>query len=281
MSTCKVTTKFDCSENKPWELIKTDPARCGTVIAVALNLARLIGTVLEPYMPAFQEKLLRQLNWHHELIPDQFTLTIPAGHSLGKSEILFKLIDEKNVPIWRQQFGTAAAPAPADTFPVDIRGATVLSVDAHPQDSQLFLVKLDLGTEQRQAVARLKAHYSADQLVGKQVVVLCNLPVADIQGAKSECMILVAEGKKKKDEATAPSRVLEPQTKQTLWNGVPIIAQGATLAVKPNITLKEFQKLDIKLDKDNKVVFKQKFPLQSPNKINLTADGIQGPAKCK
>jgi len=195
-------------------------------------------------MPAFQEKLLEQLNWKHQLIEDTFTLDIPPGHQIGKPKILFKLLDEAILPKFKEQFGGQNI-VKEDVFPLDLRGAVILHVDDHPKDNQLYLVKLDLGDQQRQVVARL-SRYSKKELEGKQVVVLCNLAPAIIKESKSEAMILVAEGKKKNDKQ-AQSEILQPDKVPTKWAGVSILPDGL-LKSENNITLKEFQKMDLKLN---------------------------------
>lgn len=262
---------------KPWDLVLNDKERCGTVINVGINVARLVGSLLEPYMPGFNVKLLKQLNWERQFVPDTFSLDIPAGHKIGTPEILFKQIEEKKVAEWRQKYGGAKEDKPKDedTFPLDIRGAEVLEVGDHPNDPNLYVVSLNLGNEKRQAVARLKSHYTKEELKGKQVLVLCNLPVADLKGVQSQCMILVAEGKKKKD-GDAETRVLQPEKEDKSWPGTAVVPQNTSLQIKPNILLKEFQKVDLKFSKENKVVYKQKFVL-----AGITAQGIQGPAKVK
>jgi len=153
-------------------------------------------------------------------------------------------------------------------------------VEDHPNDENLYLIKVDLGKEQRQAVARLKAVYKKEQLQGRQVVMLCNLPVAEFKGTKSEGMLLVAEAKNKKKELE--QRLLQADTKTDDWVGKQIIPDGTSLPqTSSNITLKEFQKLDLKLGKDGKVVYQGKHLLKVSEKIGITAEGIEGPAKIK
>jgi len=88
---------------------------------------------------------------------------------------------------------------------LDIRGGVVLSVEDHSVSPTSYVVKIDLGTEQRQVVARLKAYYPREELMGKEVVVLCNLPPAEFSGVKSEGMLLTSEIKKKR-----PGKFYEP-----------------------------------------------------------------------
>lgn len=94
---------------------------------------------------------------------------------------------------------SAAAPAslpsiPFDVFAkLDLRVATVLSAEPHPNADKLLKVRLDDGTPQgRQVCAGIKAWYDPATLVGKQVVIVANLEPRTLRGEISEGMILAA-----------------------------------------------------------------------------------------
>jgi tRNA-binding EMAP/Myf-like protein len=281
----KVPVKKEEGASKEEEFLKVPTARCGTVLAVALNLVRSLAALLEPYMPSVTEKILRQLNLPPVQIEDSFALTIPTGHKIGNPEVIFKKIEEKELKEFKHRYGAAdLAPKEEEIFPADLRGGVVVEVNDHPNDENLYVTKVNIGTQTRQVVARLKSSYSKEELLGKEVVVLCNLPVADLKGANSEAMMLAAEGKKKKGEKEATSRLLhlQGQNKPASWAGTPITASGITKTNNNDlITLKEFQKLDLKLSKEGIAIFKQKFPLSTPEGANITAEGVEGPAKIK
>jgi len=76
---------------------------------------------------------------------------------------------------------------------MDLRVARVVSVADHPNASKLYVIQLDIGGEARQTVAGLKGYYTAAQLVGKQVVAICNLAPAVLRGERSEAMMLAAQ----------------------------------------------------------------------------------------
>jgi methionyl-tRNA synthetase len=62
----------------------------------------------------------------------------------------------------------------------------------HPNADRLLVLKVDLGTEERQIVAGIRAHYEAATLVGTQVVVVSNLAPATLRGVESQGMLLAA-----------------------------------------------------------------------------------------
>jgi len=75
---------------------------------------------------------------------------------------------------------------------LDLRVATVTAVVPHPKADRLLVLTVDLGGEQRQLVAGIRAHYEPEVLVGKQIVVVVNLAPATLRGVESQGMLLAA-----------------------------------------------------------------------------------------
>jgi methionyl-tRNA synthetase len=75
---------------------------------------------------------------------------------------------------------------------LDLRVATVTAAEAHPNADRLLVLQVDLGTERRQIVAGIRAHYEPAALVGRQVVVVANLEPATLRGVESQGMLLAA-----------------------------------------------------------------------------------------
>jgi len=264
-------------ENKPWELIKSDKIRCGTVINIVLNLIKTLATLLEPYIPPTSQKIFQQLNLSNCLIKDTFVLDIPIGHQIGEPAVLFKKLEEKEIQELKIKYGGNQTKY-QESFPLDLKGGVIMQVEDHPRDENLFLIKLDLRKEQRQVVARLKAIYKKEDLIGKEVIALCNLPTAEFKGCKSEAMMLVAEEKNGKESVTV---LLEPDSKVSIWAGRSIAPENTVVEIKP-ITLKEFQKIDLKY-KEGKIWYKQKLVLKTSDeeKIGITAPIVKAVAKIK
>ena len=78
----------------------------------------------------------------------------------------------------------------ADFQRIDLRVATVLSAEAHPNADRLLVLRIDLGDEQRQIVAGIRSSYDVAALVGKQIVVVANLEPATLRGVESQGMLL-------------------------------------------------------------------------------------------
>ena len=75
----------------------------------------------------------------------------------------------------------------------DFRVGEILKVDDHPNADKLYVLKIDLGDEQRTLVAGLRAFYSKDELLNKKVIVLTNLEPKTLRGIESKGMLLAAE----------------------------------------------------------------------------------------
>jgi methionyl-tRNA synthetase len=84
-----------------------------------------------------------------------------------------------------------------DFSKMDLRVATVKAVEPHPNADKLLVLKIDLGGEERQLVAGIKAHYAPEELIGKQIVVVANLQPARLRGVESQGMLLAASDQDK------------------------------------------------------------------------------------
>lgn len=77
---------------------------------------------------------------------------------------------------------------------IDLRAAKVVAVEEHPNADKLYVLKIDLGDQgQRQLVAGLKGYYTAQQLLGKTIVVVTNLEPAALRGVESQGMLLACQ----------------------------------------------------------------------------------------
>ena len=75
---------------------------------------------------------------------------------------------------------------------LDLRVGVVKSAETHSNADKLLVLKVDLGSEERQIVAGIRAHYQPEELIGRQVVVVANLETAKLRGLESQGMVLAA-----------------------------------------------------------------------------------------
>jgi methionyl-tRNA synthetase len=75
---------------------------------------------------------------------------------------------------------------------VELKVGTVKAAEPHPNADRLLVLRVDVGGEERQIVAGIRAHYAPETLVGRQVVVVANLEPAKLRGVESQGMLLAA-----------------------------------------------------------------------------------------
>ena len=85
---------------------------------------------------------------------------------------------------------------------MDLRVAEVIAAERVPKADRLLKLQVDLGSEKRQVVAGIAAHYAPEDLIGKQIILVANLEPAKIRGIESQGMLLAAEGGKELVVAT-------------------------------------------------------------------------------
>ena len=75
---------------------------------------------------------------------------------------------------------------------LEIKVGRILDVKDHPNADKLYLINVDTG-EKRRLVAGIKKDYSKEELIGKKIIIICNLEQREIRGIKSEGMLLAAQ----------------------------------------------------------------------------------------
>jgi methionyl-tRNA synthetase len=96
---------------------------------------------------------------------------------------------------------------------IELRVGTIRAAEAHPKADRLLVLRVDVGGEERQLVAGIRAHYEPAALVGRQVVVVANLEPAQLRGVESQGMVLaVSDGDRvvllRPDDAVAAGAVV-------------------------------------------------------------------------
>lgn len=103
-----------------------------------------------------------------------------------------------------------------DFAKLEIRVGNIVDVKRHENADKLYIVQIDVGGTLKQTVTSLVPYYSEQELMNKQVVVLCNLEKAKMRGEISECMLLCAE-----TEDETQSVLLSPE--KVMASGVKIV----------------------------------------------------------
>ncbi|MCM1292030.1 MAG: methionine--tRNA ligase [Bacteroides sp.] len=196
-------------ETEPWKLAKTDMERVATILNSALQLCANIAIAFEPFLPFMSDKLAAMLGMSELRWADLGrTDLLPAGHRLNKPELLFEKIDDEavnaqlkrladikeqnKVNSWKAQ--PQAPDVDFDTFmKADLRVGTVIECVKVPKADKLLKFLIDDGLEKRTIVSGIAKYYKPEDLVGKQVCFIANLPPRKLKGIESQGMILSAE----------------------------------------------------------------------------------------
>ena len=91
---------------------------------------------------------------------------------------------------------------------LEIKVGKILEVNDHPNADKLYILKVNTG-EERVIVAGIKNSYSKEELIGKKIIVVCNLEPREIRGVKSQGMLLAAPEKNEYVLLTVDKDVLE------------------------------------------------------------------------
>jgi len=221
-------------DNAPWKTVKEDKERAGTVLNVLINQVKDLAIMIEPYLPHASRSIYKQLNIEHKNWDDIGKISIPAKHKIGKPEILFKKIDEKEPQ--KQEKEEKRKISFED---LDIEVGEITEIKKHPNAEKLFVATITLGDGKRQIVTGLVGHYTEEELFGKKVAVLKNLAPAKFRGVESQGMILAVEDAGR----------IELLSNNEWKTGEKILAKGSAekRGDKPQITIKEFSGLGLEV----------------------------------
>ena len=205
-------------ETMPWSLAK-DEEKKDRLATVLYNLTEAIAigaSLLESFMPETSEKILNQLHAQKRELADmnQFGLYPSGEHVTDKPEILFARMDLKEV---MEKVEAMQASAKAEAEPEKTDEEPVIDIEAKPEityddfaklqfqvgeiikceavkkSKKLLCSQVKIGSQVKQIVSGIKAHYSPEEMVGKKVMVVVNLKPAKLAGVLSEGMLLCAE----------------------------------------------------------------------------------------
>ena len=175
------------------------------------------ASLLEPFMPETTAKIVAQLNTDIRSFDDieKFGLYPSGSKVTDKPEILFQRLDMKEViekadAMFAARKAEAGVLEEAEEEPViDIEAkpeityedfekmqfavGKIIACEAVPKSKKLLCSKVKIGSQVKQIVSGIKAYYTPEEMVGKQVMVLVNLKPAKLAGVLSEGMLLCAE----------------------------------------------------------------------------------------
>ncbi|MFR9296876.1 MAG: methionine--tRNA ligase, partial [Aedoeadaptatus pacaensis] len=212
-------------ENEPWILAKggdDEKKRLDTVLYNLAESLRIVSILLSFFMNNTANSIAEQITATKEFKAEDATRwgLLEPGKHVGEKKIIFPRLDikEETKRLWAANHelierrkaekiakGEAAEEDEEldlkpeitidDFAKLDIRVATVDSVEDHPNADRLYVLNLTVGGEKRVICSSIKDFYTKEELTGKQILLLANLKPTKLRGVLSQGMLLAAEDK--------------------------------------------------------------------------------------
>jgi methionyl-tRNA synthetase len=229
-------------DKEPWIVAKSLEAnpdaqkQIDNCLHVCLQLTANLAVFINPFLPFAAKKMCfmmkvvdKMLEWENAGKPK----LLSVGYSLRAPELLFRKIEDEEVKAQVEKLkiksekikmenkteqtaveNTEAKPEKPeiqfdDFAKIDLKIGTILSAEKVEKADKLLKLTVDLGFETRTIVSGIALHFNAEDIVGKQVVVVANLAPRKMRGIESQGMILMAEDKAGKLHFVNPDTLIE------------------------------------------------------------------------
>jgi methionyl-tRNA synthetase len=231
-------------KKEPWILAKQLEAqpdvqkKIDNCLHICLQLTANLAVLINPFLPNTAKKMLHMMKVVDKILDWENAGKIKllsVGYSLREPQLLFRKIEdteiaeqvEKLQANLRKALEAMSAAQPVTTItPVakeakpeiqyddfaklELKAGTVIACEKVPKADKLLKLQVDLGTEKRTIVSGIAQHYSAEEMVGKQVIVVTNLAPRKMKGIESQGMILTAEDSNGKLQLLQPENAVAP-----------------------------------------------------------------------
>ncbi len=221
-------------ETQPWVLAKNseDKEKLDNVLYNLAETIRVISVLIYPFITNTSKEIRRQLGIKDQVKWEDATkFGLLDGEKVIKGDVIFPRLDiekeienlnkankklaekrEKDLNDWIKQAGKKHKKNEKeekstivglgkeeitleDFEKLDLRVATIESVEDHPNADKLYILNLKLGQEKRTIVSGIKDFYKKEDLVGKQIIIIANLKPIKLRGVESKGMLLAAKDK--------------------------------------------------------------------------------------
>jgi methionyl-tRNA synthetase len=223
-------------KKEPWIVAKqlaTNPDAQKSIdntMHLCLQLSANLAIFANPFLPNTAKTMLsmmkvvdKMLDWQNA---GKLNL-LSVGYSLREPQILFRKIEDPEIAeqIEKLKAGlkesatVAKEIKPKQTKPMiqfddfaklELKAGTIIACEKVEKADKLLKLEVDLGTEKRTIVSGIAQHYTAEEMVGKQVVVVTNLAPRKMKGIESQGMILTAEDNDGKLQLLKPENPVSP-----------------------------------------------------------------------
>jgi methionyl-tRNA synthetase len=225
-------------EKQPWILAKDlneqTQKQIDNCLHLCLQLTANLAVLVNPFLPGTAKKMLYMMKVVEKILDWENAGKInllSVGYNLREPQLLFRKIDDDEITRQveklraglnkvesskskmesKSEIGNRKSEIQYDDFArLELRIATVTSCEKVAKADKLLKLEVDLGSEKRTIVSGIAQHYSAEEMVGKQVVVVTNLAPRKMKGIESQGMILTAEDKDGKLQLLKPENLVSP-----------------------------------------------------------------------
>ncbi|CEM01471.1 unnamed protein product [Vitrella brassicaformis CCMP3155] len=298
---CNKTNKY-LQDRAPWAIKEADER--AAVVRTVLEAVYVLAHFFEPTIPQAATRIFDKLNTPKKAIKDLSCAfdNLSPGTAVAVGEVLFEKLKVRTVDIPLQK--------------VEIRVGEVKSVKPHPQADKLFVVNVQIGetdSDMRSVVSGVRDTFTAADLTGQRVVLICNMKPVNLRGEQSLGLLLATESSPGKSVLLQPGHPIggDRDTAATSDNStaesangtvkgkdksdsVPHVAVGSLVEAegypsilkgRENLTKKDVDALAQHFKVLHGVVVFQEFPLvinQGPGGCHVVAPGApDGPLKIK
>lgn len=194
---------------EPWK--KQDkPEEVKGIMYAAIQIAGMLAQLGEPFLPFTSDKVFKMLNTTAKSWTELENIeeVIPSGHTFNSAELLFAKVEDEAIEYQIQKLQSsktqnnmtnpnAVAQKETVTFDdftkIDLRVGTILEAEKVEKADKLLKLKVDTGIDIRTLVSGVAESFTAEEIIGKQVMVLVNLEPRKIRGIESQGMLLLTE----------------------------------------------------------------------------------------
>lgn len=216
MNLARAANKF-FNDAAPWKSLTEHPAQCARTLYTCVQVLRSIAIALAPIAPNLSRSIQQLCGIAQPTTGESsgasagpnLWATIPQplieqGTPLGQPQRLIEPIADECIAVQRAKLGAQAPEAPPESAPererisiedfarVELRTGRIVSAERVPKSNKLIKLIVNLGSQERQIVAGIGKHYSPDELIGLDVVIVANLAPARLMGVESNGMLLAA-----------------------------------------------------------------------------------------
>jgi methionyl-tRNA synthetase len=208
MNLARLGNKY-LTETEPWKNFASNPEKVKTNLNISLQICANLSILCEPFLPFTSARLLEMLNASLEPWTEAGSCTLlQPGHKLNTPAFLFDRIEDEPIAAQVKRLTDTKAENAAENAVVtlqkpeityddftrlDLRIATIVEAEKVAKTNKLLKLTLETGMDKRVVVSGIAEHYSPEQIIGQQVVLLANLAPRNLKGIESKGMILMAE----------------------------------------------------------------------------------------